>query len=320
MLRGLFYKKLLSCVIAILAVALAAYVLNAFSGIGDGVSVEQKEALPAETPQIQLASVGRFSDYDAILKSEILGKDAPPKKAKKPAPPPPKKPPKEKVITKLPLRLIGTVVSASVDPSGSAIIENRSGAPVKKTYFVGDEVMDKVFLKTIRRRAVVLENKRANRLETLQLEEGAKKFQPVKRPRPSSVRRPSPAAVRRVPAQTSRNRPALQGANRIFTLNRADTLRELEEKYDELASKVDVKIVRDAKGNVQGVQATNLSSTPLAAKFGFQEGDIVTSVNGQKVDSLDRVYDIVEKNRNATSFRVQLLRGGTPLTFTYHLR
>ncbi len=317
MLRSLLLKKLLSYGNAVLAICVVLLVTTQLLSL-PSTHVDAREIVATEVDKsrVQIAEVGRRDTYNPIIDSEIFGSSAAGAPKPKKETPKPKPKPKETAPTTLPLKLIGTVVSVDDDPFGSAIIENRSGAVAKKTYFVGDEVMDDVFVQTIRRRMVLLDNKRANRLEELMLEEGDSKFRPVSRAAGKSRNDARGDLASRVRA----SRPAVQGANRIFTFNRQELIDELEAKYDDLASKVDVRLVKDANGNVQGVQASNLASTPLAGKFGFQEGDVVQSVNGQKVDSLDRVYDIVEQNRNASTFRVQLLRGGRPQVFTYHLR
>lgn len=321
MLRSLLLKKLLAYGNVALAVLVVVYVVAKLASLPPSRVDVPPVAEPApEASSIEIAQVKHINDYKPILRSELFGKNAlgkpkaPPKSA---APPPPQ--PKQEVVTALPLKLIGTVVAMEDDPQGSAIIENKSAGALKKTYFVGDEVMDGVVLKTIRRRMVVLENQRAERLEQLHLEEAEQAFRPVSAPAARS-RADVLAERRNLASRIRATRPAVEGANRIFTFNRAELISELDANYDQLASNVDVRVVKDANGNVQGVQASNLSRTPLAQKFGLQEGDIVQSVNGQRIDSLERLYDIIEQNQNTSKFSVELLRGGRKQIFTYHLR
>lgn len=324
MLRSLLLKKTLAYGNAALAVVLAVYIVARVTEMPRthvaALSVDQPAA---DSSAIQIDGIPKRGIYNPIVTSGIFGKNANGKPRQKAADKPKQAPPpqpKKEVVTALPLKLIGTVVAAEDDPAGSAIIENRSGAPVKNTFFVGDEVMDGVILKTIRRRMVVLDNTSANRLEQLYLEDDEQNFRAVSRAGTVRPRADVIAERRNLAARIRANRPAVEGANRIFTFSRAELIDEIKANYDELASNIDVRVVKDADGNVQGVQASNLSKTPLAKRFGIEDGDIVQSVNGEQVDSLDRVFDILDQNQSSSTFRVQLLRGGRPQIFTYHLR
>lgn len=321
MLLSLLLKKFLAYGNVALAVFVVVYVVLKIAQLPPSTISEPELAGPTvDNSSIQIAQVKRVREYEPIIASDMFGKNARGKPKPQPKPEPPQKQePKKEVVTSLPLKLIGTVVAHDGDPDGSAIIENRSGGVGKKTYFVGDEVMDGIVLTTIRRRMVVLDNQRADRLEQLYLHESDGNFRPVSRPVARS-RADVMAERGNLAARIRASRPAVEGANRIFSFNRQELVAELESQYDELASSVDVQIVKDSNGNVQGVKASNISNTPLAQKFGLQDGDVVQSVNGQQIDSLDRLYDMVEQNQNTTKFSVQLMRGGQKQIFTYHLR
>lgn len=322
MLRSLLLKKSLAYGNAILAVVLAVYVVYKIAGMpSSSVPDPNLSAAAPEAAKIEIAGVRPISEYNQIVKGDMFGEKARGRPASKnPAPKAAKaEEPKKEVVTTLPLKLVGTVTALENDPGGSAIIENRSGSVVKKTYFIGDEVMDGIVLQSIHRRMVVLDNQRANQLEQLYLEEANSKFRPVSR---ASARSRADVLGERgdLAARIRASRPAVEGSNRIFTFNRQELVAELEAQYDQLASSVDVRVVKDANGNVQGVQASNISKTPLGERFGIQDGDVVQSVNGQKIESLDSLYDMVDNNQNTTKFSVQLMRGGHKQIFTYHLR
>jgi S1-C subfamily serine protease len=54
-----------------------------------------------------------------------------------------------------------------------------------------------------------------------------------------------------------------------------------------------------------------LSSTP-AALFGFQDGDVLSSVNGDRITSEGQIMDLYEKYKNTRVFNVGIIRNGQP--------
>jgi len=70
----------------------------------------------------------------------------------------------------------------------------------------------------------------------------------------------------------------------------------------------------DASGKINGITAANLSAFPIAAALGFQDGDVIQSVNGEQIDSPEKVMQLVEKNKNASSVSVGLIRNGVATT------
>ena len=206
--------------------------------------------------------------------------------------------------TKLPLRLLGTSVSGKLDPFAVAIIEVRQGAPKTKAFYLGQEILPKVFLAEVLRKEVVLDNK--GRLENLKQE------------RTDSNTQPTPTS--RVVSARLGNRPAAASRPQMITLDRADITNRLEAEYARLASTIDIQVVKDDKGRVQGVTTDNIESIELANELGFKNGDVLISINNEPVDSREKGAQIVQKYRNASIFRIGILRNGQPLTINYRVR
>jgi endonuclease YncB( thermonuclease family) len=80
-----------------------------------------------------------------------------------------------------------------------------------------------------------------------------------------------------------------------------------------IAKQLGVGLHKGANGQIDGIQAQNLSNTP-AAFFGFQDGDILSSVNGQQITSEDQIMDMYNNciNSGAKSFDVGVIRNGQP--------
>lgn len=73
---------------------------------------------------------------------------------------------------------------------------------------------------------------------------------------------------------------------------------------------------RDANGKILGVTAKNISSNPIAAMLGFQDGDVIQSVNGNMIDSEDKIMSLVDKLKNEKELKVGIIRNGSPQTMT----
>jgi len=76
------------------------------------------------------------------------------------------------------------------------------------------------------------------------------------------------------------------------------------------------RMATDANGNTLGLTANAIHEIPGAAQLGFQEGDIISGLNGESITNIAQVYGLVEKNRNAKQFQVNVVRGGRPITLT----
>jgi type II secretory pathway component PulC len=239
------------------------------------------------------------TDYDFILTSGIFGdagrydRKAPPPPVEAAAPQDTPPPP-----TELNLRLVGTSFTNPEDPLASAIIEDGASKTVL-AYAKGDAVMEKVTLRAVRQREVVLwnENKTPAAEEVLSMDNG-EPLVPVA----------TPAANTNNDSRTER-----------ITLGRDDIVQEIYASYTDLITKVKPEMYRDASGKVIGVTADNIGQVPLAQKLGLSDGDVLQTVNNEQIDSEQKIMEMVQKYRNAGSFRIGILRDGKPKVITYRL-
>ena len=242
-----------------------------------------------------LKEVRKRGVYNGILESGLFGQAG--RFDPEEAPPPP--PPVEKgpeVPTELNLRLIGTTATEKLS---SAIIEDGDMQNVD-SYRLNEAVRDQVTLKEVRPREVVLYNEsvvppRDEILSMDEVEEGP--VQVASAPRPTM---PEPTSDR-------------------ITLNRNEFIQELYTNYADLVTKVQPEMYRDQTGKVIGVTANNISQVPLAKKLGLRDGDVLQNVNGEAIDSEQKIMEMVQKYRNSTSFRIGLMRNGKVQNVTYRL-
>ena len=255
------------------------------------------------------ASVDTKSSYSNILTGGLFGAAGAFERGQTPPPvsEPTPTPSQTAIETSLPLTLIGATSSGADDPLGTAIIEVKERGTVTKAYYLNEEIVDRVFLRKVMPREVLLENKRTNRMETLSLSFAS-----------LSLSQPPSTITRALATAKPKSNRVIRTAP--ITLNREDITRKLEEDYERYASTMDIQEVKDDDGNSVGITTSNLEDIPIAKDLGFQNGDVLVSVNNEKVKSIDSIRNVVNKYQNANTFRIGILRGGQPMYFTYRLR
>lgn len=309
MLKGLALRQTFMLVQILLLLGLV-YVLisgirevfSAPTGPGSVSSPSDVDALDSAT----FAKVLNRNDYDTILTNKLFGqasaydKQANTSIKKKPPVPEPTETAEE---TKLPLKLFGTTVAGRDDFRSSAMIEVRKGQAKTGVFYIGQEIMPSTFLVAVRRKEVLIDNQANHRLELLKLTRQAT-TQPKRTARAVAARAPSSAL----------------GRPQMITLDRSDIRRRAEEEYARIASTVDVKVVIDENGNVKGITTDDIQSIELANELGFQNGDVLVSINNEPVTSAEAGASIVRKYQNASIFRIGIERDGQSLYINYRIR
>ena len=305
MLKSLQIRRLFLVVDLVLALGLAYMgylVVGQTLGSGEGALVRASFPEATEAPAPQFARLAPRSAYDAVVAANLFGqagRNAPP-----PALPPPPPTPVE-VETTLPLALVGT--STAGDPIsrfGSAIIRHNDSRRTD-TYFVGQEILPQVTLQQVHDRVVLLENKRNNQIEQLFMDDDRE----VRRPPASAV--PTAAGPAAAPPGSFATR---------VTLDRQEVLDDLFANYADAAGQLDAEFHMDERGNLAGVTASNWNAFPLAGQLGLQNGDVIQSVNNEVIDSEQKIMELMTKYRNASTFRLGILRDGQPRVMTVTLR
>lgn len=319
MLRGLVMRQgfmIAESILGLVIIGIAVFAIRdlyapqASYGSGDRVASSDSGTLTLLKP------VDSRATYQSIVASKIFGKAA---SYIHNAPKPPKKvvqKPQEPIVTdsKLPLTLKGTLYAGENSKFSSANILVSEKGMGMKTFFIGSEIIDRVFLLKVSKNEVLLDNKRANRQEILKheldLETGAKKSakagEGIRAPRKEALVRPA-----------SSGRPTQQ---KLVTLDRKTIIKKLEDEYERLASTVDVLEVKDDDGNLLGISTPDIESIGVMNELGFRNGDILVSVNNEKVTGQDQMSALANKYRNSTVVRVGILRDGKLMNFTYRLR
>jgi len=201
------------------------------------------------------------------------------------------------------LVLRGTLADA--DPRAGLAVIADAGQP-ERSWRVGEEVSPGVRLAAVYAdRVVVL---RGTVEETLRL------------PRDTTLA-PLPGdapVVRGAPARDG-GAPAGASATPKVPTTWAQTVERLRRNPDELARRVKLVPVLDG-AKLAGVRVSTGTDVGLLGQIGLEPGDVVTSVNGMPIDSLERGQQIMTSLGSATSVRVTVMRGGKPTEVTVGLR
>jgi len=79
------------------------------------------------------------------------------------------------------------------------------------------------------------------------------------------------------------------------------------------------RVATDANGNAIGITADQIAQLPGAAQFGLQNGDVITSVNGQPLRAFDPM-GLYNQFKDAPQLNVEILRNGQRVNRTVRLR
>ena len=200
------------------------------------------------------------------------------------------------VATKLPLRLLGTAAANQEKRSRAAIEDEKSRKHM--IVAVGDrlEGHSRVTVTGIERTRVILDN--AGQPEELLLHEDDPERRPVRKRQSRQAER-KPRGEKK--ASLNERLKALsgddgQGISRILSSAR------IVPHYED--------------GKMQGMKVDAIEADSMFEKIGFQNGDIITEVNGIVIDRLEATSAIFDEFAEAESIVTAVRRGGEALTMS----
>jgi type II secretion system protein C len=198
--------------------------------------------------------------------------------------------------TKLPLRLLGTAAANVQERSRAAIEDEKTRKHM--IVAVGDRLVghSRVRVSGIERTRVILDN--AGRPEELLLHED----DPKRRPKPTQRSR----QARRTPAKEKQD-------------SLTDRLKALSGNDGQGISRIlsSARIVPHYEdGKMQGMKVDAIKSDSIFQKIGFQNGDIITEVNGIVIDRLEATSAIFDEFAEADSIETRVRRGNETLTMS----
>lgn len=183
--------------------------------------------------------------------------------------------------TNLNFILNGTMSNAD-EHAGLAYISNSQG--VQEKFLVGDKIFDSATLKEIHKTYVVLQHN--GKKERLSLRENSQVSQTSRKSKADK----KPASY-------------LKHLNGGAQVNWQETMNQ--QKFNPAAISNIVKkvnFVADQKGNIQGIKVSSVAAGDLLTKSGLKSNDIITAINGNKVNASNMlsIKQTLEQNPKAT--------------------
>ncbi len=217
----------------------------------------------------------------------------------------------EPPITRLPLRLVATNISTQAAYS-FATIQNtssqREGAYSLTSTIPGGGVITSISVKF-----VDFENTASHRVERIPLLATAE-ASPLPKQRRTRAR----------PKNANEELAALidSGVQR-----RSDTEFDLDRKVVDRLLENPSALAREARfrpnikdGKTRGFKILAVRTNSLFGKIGLKNGDVLRSVNGMELNSLDGVLTIYSKLRSSSSLSLDIQRRGKPISLNYTVR
>ncbi len=215
--------------------------------------------------------------------------------------------------TTLELELLGCVASYEPDLSFAIIRDKRRRT--EGTYAPGDFIVADAKVEEIREWEVVIS--RAGRREVLAMSFTDESPFAASSPLPFDRRQ----SVFRAPARSS---SAFDTSIRVVNenlryINRAKLMDEVSNNPGQLLNefRTSPNVVENKPA---GVSIDAVGSGPLVEQSGIRSGDIVKSVNGVRINSLNDVLELKDRLQNAPEIRVVIERDGRHRTLVYKIR
>lgn len=295
---------LLDGALVVCTVLLAVQIFNGLLAPPPAVKSSPKTPSYNSNPPDRAREIKPAEYYAAMAGRRIFG-GAGASSSAKPAEPPPTSldslPP-----TSLTLTLLGTTIGMD-DGMSRAIIANET-TKLPKVYKEGDKIeKTATTVERILVRKVVLNRDGKREVLTFSLAKKAPAAAPP--PRPTLSRRSSPS-----------NRP--RSSRPGYTMVDRSEWQELESRNPaDLLDESGAKVTPTWKdGQIQGLQLENIAGNEYAKRLGLEEGDVVSSVNGVRIQSLDQAFGLATKLQKSPVIRVEVVRDGRPQTLTYRLK
>lgn len=194
------------------------------------------------------------------------------------------------VPSSLPLNLLGTLVHSNPEKSIATIeVKSKSTTVALR---VGRDIPGIATLVKVERNKAIIRNLGNNRLEFIEIKQANKiAF--------SSSRTTAPAASTEV---------KVTGQNR-FEVNRADVLKYTSDMASVLQQAA-MQPRRNANGEIECFKFLAIQPGSIYTQLGFQVGDCLKGVNGEKIDSPAKAMEMYNALKTANSIKIMVERDG----------
>ncbi|MFH0796807.1 MAG: PDZ domain-containing protein [Candidatus Omnitrophota bacterium] len=103
----------------------------------------------------------------------------------------------------------------------------------------------------------------------------------------------------------------------ILSVSLTAARQSVNQNYEEIKKLRIAPVVTE--GKVTGYRVKNIEPNSLASRYGFQNGDVVTKVNGSPLESLSRLSNIYRSMEPGKPVSVEVVRAGQPITLLFQV-
>ena len=211
--------------------------------------------------------------------------------------------------TRAGVSLVGTL--AGPNEVALAVILNRSNRMVD-TFGVGDDVFGQAKILKIERMRVILD--RGGKTEVLEIDENE-----------GGGGKPKAHKPARSSAPAKKDEP--KGDDELDIREVDENTFEIDrEGFEETISDL-TPLLTQARvvphfddGKLSGYKIFSIKSGSLYEEIGLRNGDVIKTVNGNMIDDPTKAMQLFTQLRSEEEFNIEIVRGGSPLTFNYTLR
>lgn len=269
---------------------------------------------PSFAPAPQLQATPLLQPHAPIQEGNLYGGSG---QAPGPAPKLPSPPPPEAVPTTGPLnlKLIGTVVGSSEQTF--AFIEDLN-TQRRRLYRIGEVVQGAKILEISRNRVVL--DWRGRREELLNLENG-EATSPTTEATPEVALQPLPEKIdtsEQTEAEGATSTNILRVSDNEWAITRDELSRQFENLHQLLKEARLIPHFRDDQA--AGFIVTRLSSKSFLEQIGLRNGDILTGINGQKLNTLEEALQAYQSLQSESLLQLEIERNQRKELFTYEIR
>lgn len=257
----------------------------------------------SESVQSDVASSGAKSiDFTPLHSHQLFGKIEVVKEVKEA--------PKPVVVSKLNVRLLGTIVAG--DKSAAIVLIN--GGASQQMFMVGSQIQPGVTLESVEADAIVVDNH--GRTERIELPQESARGVSVEVGSVSSgdIHPSSPVAHPRMVGAPVRTAPG--------RITRPVNRRGLDEQLGNMPQLLtEARVVPHFQdGKQSGYMIRDIVPGSLYEKIGLQNGDVIHSVNGKVVAGPEEAMALYNTLKNESSIVVEVERQGSMQQLQYDIR
>ena len=202
-------------------------------------------------------------------------------------------------VSKLPLKLIGTIVHAN--PSRSVATVQVQGKKVTP-YLPKDDMESIAQLLKVERFTAILRNNQNGRLEYIEIKDDGIKL---------SVQNPM------APRPSTSQGPQRQGNN--ISLTRGEVNKYIQNLPSLLQQARAVPSIDPGTGAINGFRLVEIQPGSLYENLGFKKNDLIKNVNGEPVDSPAKAMELYNSLKTDSNITIDIDRNGRTESFNFSI-